>query len=865
MTLKPQQLPLFIVLAALAACTPESKIPACSTSYPTGTCDSGKACFQGACVDAASLCSPANLAGTCAAGTTCFSGGCVLTSGLCSTTAPTGPCENGKTCVEGTCFASSSLCSTSNLAGSCPSGKTCQAGLCAAPLVDPCSQNVSTTQPTIGVDTRANIVVDGLHFKDSSGDGQLQPYEDWRKLPLCRAKDLTGRLSMDEKIALMSETTSVGDGNVSADVGIPDAVRAAVVTGHVRQALIRLGTATAPHLATYLNALQKVAEAQPWGIPVVITTDPSHGISLSVNATSGVQSIVETDILSAWPMPMGLGAAKDVTLSKLYGDTLRREMSAIGFRWHLGPMADLSTEPRWPRVQNVFGSNAYAVAAHTRAVIEGMQGSSTGDLRTGVAATMKHFPGHGAEIGGMDAHGVTGKYTVYPGGMFTYHQIPFQAAIDVGVASVMPCYAIFKDQIQYEPEQTSSAFSKTLVTDYLKKTMGFSGMVTTDWGVMSFASWGVEALTMPQRGAMLLKAGSDQIGFDSSSSYLDAYTLGLVTAADIDASVVKILEMHFKLGIFENPYVDPAAAEVGSAANRTAGFIAQKKAIVIASNKDHTSPPCSGISCLFLPPGAAYLPITGASTTDDTNNDGTISVWFDGVTNGLTGGDKLDRVLDTYDYTAPAASGSKAIVAAASPATADIAILRIAARSGTYFGSTAGTPLSFDAPMPDGSFDSNLAPAAKSAHQVIDLLRVRDGYTNSAGVHVAAANPTLKIILVMYAARPGILEPFMRGLTTLDETAGVAGSYPLVSNPANLLAAGGKGVDGVLVEFGAYDRAVLDVVFNKNVPTSPVGYKYGGALPTEFPSSDSDVNAQFEDVPDDTSNPTFPAGTGSTY
>ena len=131
-------------------------------------------------------------------------------------------------------------------------------------------------------------------------------------------------------------------------------------------------------------------------------------------------------------------------------------------------------------------------------------------------------------------------------------------------------------------------------------------------------------------------------------------------------------------------------------------------------------------------------------------------------------------------------------------------MLRITARKGAYFGLDAGVPLSFDGPLPSGSTDSTIAPAIKDRNRVIDLFRARDGYTDSTGAAVAATNPTLKIVLVVHIDRPGIVKPFINGLVTLDETPGVAGSYPLVSNEANVNATvvttgtHGAGVDAVL-------------------------------------------------------------------
>jgi len=138
-----------------------------------------------------------------------------------------------------------------------------------------------------------------------------------------------------------------------------------------------------------------------------------------------------------------------------------------------------------------------------------------------------------------------------------------------------------------------------------------------------------------------------------------------------------------------------------------------------------------------------------------------------------------------------------------------------------------------------------------------------------AGAAIAATNPTLKIVVVMHMDRPGIVKPFVNGLKTLDETAGVPGSYPLISDQANVnqiaattsSATAKAGVEALVVEFGAFDRAVLDVLFAKN---PMAGWTYGQArLPMELPSSDEAVSAQYEDLPADSWAPTYALGSGS--
>ena len=901
----------------------------CSSTNTDGICDNGKSCFGGSCTASASLCSSTNITGICASGSTCFAGGCVSNSAICSSTVPGGVCAVGNTCFQGNCVAAGSLCSTSNTSGSCAPGLACLAGQCAAPAVDPCSVNVYTAQPSIAVakgstcvaqatgapvctaSTPAGVLtVDGLKFKDLSKNGKLDVYEDWRKSELCRARDLVSKMTLPQKIGLMTEVSNIGSG--SADGSFAASIQTLITTGFARQALIRLNAGfantlfTGAQLATYMNNLQELSESQPLGIPFVATADPAHGFSMNIDATTGAMAMGAASntggvgnsslvqLISMWPQPLGIGALNDPAIAKQAGDAVRKEFRGMGLRWELGPQADIATEPRWARLNNTFGENPYAVGTIVRYFMEGMQGIGDGGLKSGggVATTLKHFPGTGANQQGMDSHQYVGRFNVYPGNNFMAHVYPFRAAVAAGAAAVMPSYSIFKAQYAWDPLQVGAAQSKEIITDLLKGQLGFTGLVSSDWGVIR-KGYGVENLTAAQKGALFIQAGSHQLGLeDASGSILLAQQAGLISDAEVDNAAIKILEMSFKLGIFENPYTDyPNAAGtattwtsyVRSAEVRTNGFNAQKMAMVLLRNRDHAT-------------GNAYLPIDGTrkvgATTqaiDDTNNDGTIKVYFDGINDSIVGVssspttpiDSLVDVFGDYDYTSAGTATATPIAATTDLTQADVAVIRIVARKGIYSGLDAGVPLSFDAPFPGTGIDSEGPRAKASRNKVIDALRVRDGYTKFDGTVIAATNTNLKIVLVMHLDRPGIVKPFINGLTSLNDSTVNRGTvtapdyYPLVSDEANInqVAAGAQvtnGVDAFIVEFGAFDRAVLDFIFNKNKPTylapGQTVFHYGTArLPIEIPSTDAAVAAQLEDVPADSVSPSYALGAGTTY
>ena len=207
----------------------------------------------------------------------------------------------------------------------------------------------------------------------------------------------------------------------------------------------------------------------------------------------------------------------------------------------------------------------------------------------------KHFPGGGPQKDGEDPHFPYGREQVYPGDNFAYHLIPFEAAFAAGTAQIMPYYGM---PVGTPHEEVGFGFNKGVITGLLREQYGFDGVVCTDWGLLTDSqigaspfparAWGVEHLSRPERAKKVLDAGVRPVRRrgvpgGASSTWCGA---GRSRESRIDESARRLLREKFRLGLFDNPYVDPDAAEqiVGSTAFREAGEHAQRRGIVLLKN-----------------------------------------------------------------------------------------------------------------------------------------------------------------------------------------------------------------------------------------------------------------------------------------
>jgi beta-glucosidase len=460
--------------------------------------------------------------------------------------------------------------------------------------------------------------------------------------------------------------------------------------------------------------------------------------------------------------------------------------------------------------------------------VKGFQGAALGP--NSVACVVNHFPGAGPAKDGWDARLEKGKFVSYPGNAFDAHVGAFQKAFDTGVAGVMPGYGILETGTWSglgglvngaTIEQVGASFNATLLTGVLRGHYAFSGLVLAPAGVLEDqglspfgAPWGMEAKTKAERVAKAVAAGVDQFGgLNDPAPIAAAKAAGLVTEAQLDASAKRGLALMFQLGLFEDPYVDPAQAPVlvNTTASYQAGLDAMNRGMVLLVNEakpagwlngagDGTQTADKGNAgngsgkVLPAPPGEPYVAagcayyVMGNFDLDYVRS---VSAGYGELTNDAS---SIDGIPVTTD--------------AEKIARSDYVFIRVDA------------PFSSD-PL-SGAFDYSLESLVYAgADNAVVLQPIADA---RAAIDALPTSKT-QIIVGVDAGRPSIVDEIL-----------------------------GHGVSGLYYGWSVTDKVFLDVAF---------GIVNGrGKLPAGLPLSDAAARAQLEDVAGDGQHATFVEGFG---
>lgn len=443
----------------------------------------------------------------------------------------------------------------------------------------------------------SNLIENGYTFRDLNKNGKLDIYEDARQTVEDRVADILGQMTLEEKAGMLfMDMIAVGkDGELlelphfGDPISLLNPINSEMVVTRKMNHFNVLEIWSPEVMATWANKLQRLAERTRLGIPVTIASDPRHASNRGVGVAN-----LQTPFLSSWCEPIGFAAIGDSATVAEFGHIARQEYRALGIHLALHPMADLATEPRWPRIPGTFGEDAELSARMTAAYIKGFQGDSI--TATSVACMTKHFSGGGPQKDGLDPHLAIGKEQVYPGENFDYHLIPFEkGAFPAGTAQIMPYYGIPMGQTD---EDVGFNFNKKIIRDLLRNRYGFDGVVCSDWSILTdktilkktitwATAWGVEDLTKEERALKALNAGIDQFGGENIPGVvIELVNTGAIKESRIDESVRRLLRDKFRLGLFDQPYVseEKAPGQVGKPSYKSAGLMAQKKSMVLLKN-----------------------------------------------------------------------------------------------------------------------------------------------------------------------------------------------------------------------------------------------------------------------------------------
>jgi beta-glucosidase len=685
------------------------------------------------------------------------------------------------------------------------------------------------------------LTVDRFAFKDLNKNGELDKYEDWRLSAKARAEDLASKMTIEQIAGLMLYSGhqripgggfgsgGTYEGKTFEESGAPssnltDQQIEFLTNDNLRHVLIT--SVESPEVAAiWNNNAQALVEGLGLGIPANNSSDPRHQADSDEEYTLGAGGAI-----SRWPGSIGLAASFDPALVKQFGEIASREYRALGISTALSPQVDLATDPRWYRFSGTFGPSPALATDMARAYVDGFQ-TSTGDQEISdgwgyesVNAMVKHWPGGGTGEGGRDAHYGFGKFAVFPGNNLQTHMKPFiEGAFNLeggtGMASaVMPYYTISTGQ-DPEGENVGNAFSRYFITDQLRGKYGYDGVVCTDWGVtrpdggmavFGRTPWGVENLTEAERHYRIIMAGCDQFGGNNDAEpVLEAYRMGVEELGEegmrqrMETSAVRLLKNIFRVGLFENPYLDVEHTKtlVGNSDFMEAGYQAQLRSIVLLKNKSNLLP-AKKEQTVYLP--KRYVPASqnffGAEIP---------ARWEEPIKAELAA--KYFKVTDD-------------------PAQADFAIVVI---NNPENGRTAGYNAVDAESGGNGFFPISLQYDTYTATEARDTSLAGDAREGDV-LNRTYKNKTVK------ANNSSDLELVL-------ETKRKMGEKPVVvvlnmSNPT-IVAEFEKEVSALLINFEVQDQAVLDIISGKTEPS--------GLLPLQMPANMATVEKQMEDIPFD--------------
>jgi beta-glucosidase len=366
-----------------------------------------------------------------------------------------------------------------------------------------------------------------------------------------RAENLLKQMTVGEKIGQMNQASGIVMPMLGSQK--PDEL---IAQGEVGSVLWLIDVKE-------INRLQHIAiDKSRLHIPILFGYDVIHGYR------------------TVFPIPLAMAASWDPGVEEGAQRYAGQDARAAGILWTFTPMVDIARDSRWGRIVEGAGEDPYLGAAMARAQVRGFQGDSLGPQ--GILACVKHFAGYGAAEGGRDYDSSYIPEEL----MRNVYLIPFHAAAEAGAGSFMSAYMDLND--------VPASGNHWLLTDILRNEWGYKGFVVSDaFAVRSLETHGYAQ--DPEDAAY--KAASAGLDMDMASgtytkNLAKLVAAGKITQARLDAAVLPILEAKYRLGLFDNPYVDESKVE--STLNRPEGRELERKvasrSMVLLKNENHSLP-----------------------------------------------------------------------------------------------------------------------------------------------------------------------------------------------------------------------------------------------------------------------------------
>jgi beta-glucosidase len=362
-------------------------------------------------------------------------------------------------------------------------------------------------------------------------------------------EDLLKRMTLEEKIGQMSQVALNTDDSAHSD----EMARA----GQVGSFLFVTDPAR-------INHLQHLAvENSRLHIPILFGFDVIHGFR------------------TVYPVPLAMAASWDPELATTAQRMAAREASAVGVRWTFAPMVDIARDARWGRIMEGAGEDPYLGSSMAAAQVRGFQGDKLSNPDS-IVACVKHFAGYGGADGGRDYD----SSNLSDADLQNIYLPPFHAAEKAGAGTFMTAYM--------DLNGVPAAGNRWLMRDILKDGWGFQGFVVSDWDAIGSLVVHGFAKDAADAAARSVNAGMDMemTGHVLRDNLAQKVKSGAVEMSTIDEAVRRILQIKYRLGLFDAPYAVPGAAETQllNAEQRTAARKAAERAAVLLRNEGQLLP-----------------------------------------------------------------------------------------------------------------------------------------------------------------------------------------------------------------------------------------------------------------------------------